>query len=323
MIRQQEVDQLFKSNAFLLAAKENGGISYEDGGTYISQPIQVEDHSSSTQMTTGYEALDLGVNSIYKDAKYEYAYYQQPILISGKEERLNSGERAIIKILDGKVKNVMRHLKTDINKQILAGGQARFSDLNSLNGVASTTGFLENVATGSQTNTVGGIDKALYQDTYGWQNQRATIGGAFSTDGLAALDQVYADVAGVGLGMAQAVIASKAGFRNYKRAIQANERYISQKSLDAGVMSLAFAGSKMILDIDMPTNNGVGTDEFTFYLLNFEGIKLCIHKDADFSMTDFESFPGYDIRGARLELMAQLTASHLGSQAVIVDGDTW
>ncbi len=323
-IRDGEVDELFKKVAFLANAKAKGGIEYENGGSYIHRPLSVNEHSTITQFSTGYEPVSLAVNSVLASAVYDWADFAQPIVISRKEELENSGEKAVVKILEARMRSVMGQLRRELNKQILAGNSTVLTRVNTLNGVSSTTGFLEDRAVGAQTNTVGGVSKTVYQSTTGWQNQFRSAAGAFGTNGKTAMDRIWIGANSVAhMGEIDSIIMSEAGMSNYKRILFSQERYIDEKTLDGGRMALAFAGAMVEQDLDMPANAGVGVDEITAYFLNFDGIKLIMHRDSDFEVTPFENIPGSAARQALLHVKCQLVADHLGSQGILVNGDTF
>jgi hypothetical protein len=126
------------------------------------------------------------------------------------------------------------------------------------------------------------------------------------------------------MGEVDAVLMSEAGFANYKRALFNQERYIDEKSLDGGRMALLFAGAPVEQDLAMPdaTVNGAG-NAATGYFLNFDGIKLCMHPDADFAVSDFEHISGTTARAATLYWKGQLIADHLGSQGLLFNGEVF
>jgi len=327
-IRDGEVDELFQKVAFLDHCKRAGGIEFEDGGIKIQRPLAIAEHSSITSLPTGYEPVSLAVNDVMQPAIYDWADFAAPIVITKKEELENQGEKAIVKIVEARMRSVMGMLRREINLQLLAGSSTVLTTLNSLNGVpaAMTTGFLEEgaPAAATQTNTIGGIQKSVV-DVVGWYNQIGDCAGGFNANGLAAMNSLWTTTnSRAPMGQVDAVIMSEAGFANYKRALFANERYIDEKSLDGGRMSLLYAGAPCEADIAMPdaTTNGVG-QAATAYFLNFDGIKLVMHPDADFAVSDFEHISGTTARAATLYWKGQLIADHLGSQGLLFDGEAW
>lgn len=179
-IRDGEVDELYKKVAFLDGVKKAGGVEVEKGGIKIQRPLSIQEHSTITQLATGYEPVSLAVNDVLRPAVYDWCDFVAPIVITKKEEMENSGEYAIVKILEARMKSVMGMLRRELNKQVLANTSTVLTSLNTLNGSsAGGTGFLEPRATASQTNIIGGISKVTFP-VAGWLNQFSN--GAVTTD---------------------------------------------------------------------------------------------------------------------------------------------
>tara|TARA_R110000787_G_scaffold226185_5_gene333983 strand:- start:36 stop:1055 length:1020 start_codon:yes stop_codon:yes gene_type:complete len=319
-IRDGEVDELFQKVAFLDNAAKAGGMEKEDGGTMLVRPLSLVEHSSITELPTGYESVSLAVSDVLRPAEYAWEDFVAPIVISKKEELENQSEKAIVKIVEARMRSVMGMLRRELNKQILAGSSTVLTGMNTLNGDSAVTanGFFEGTAPPGQTNTVGNISKTTYATTTGWQNQYQTAGAAFGANGLNRMFDIYtACNSRAPMGAIDLVIASEASFGFYKRALQANERYIDQKVLDGGRMALAFAGAAVEQDVEMPVA------DHSMYFLNFDGIKLITHKDADFAVSPFESIVGTTARAAQLYWKGQLIADHLGSQGVLDNAEAW
>jgi hypothetical protein len=314
-IRDSEVDQLFRKTAFLDLVKAGGGIEYENGGIKIQRPLSVVDHSTITQLATGYEPVSLAVSDVLKPAVYDWSDFVAPIVITTKEELENSGEKAIVKILEARMKNVMSMLRRELNKQILAGTSTVLSNMSSLNGFTLTTGFLEEGApdAANQTNIVGGLQKSVL-NVPGWFNSSIATTG----DIVADLTSLYQDCNQFSpFGDVNAIIVNPATFAAYKSALFTNERFMSGDKLDAGRLQLAFHAAVMEQDNEMPTNGGVLADTYSAYMLNFEGIKMCIHSDADFALSPMEHISGTTARAAQLYFKGQLIADHLRGSGVL------
>ena len=315
-IRDAEVDQLYRKTAFLDLVKSAGGIEYEDGGIKLQRPLSVVDHSTITQLATGYEPVSLAVSDVLKPAIYEWQDFVAPVLITRKEELENQGEKAIVKIVEARMKNVMAMFRRELNKQILAGTSTIMSNMSSLNGFTLTTGFLEEgvAAPATQTNTVGGLSKATL-NVPGWFNSRlASTGSANINADLTSLYQECNQFSP--FGDVSAIIVNPVTFAAYKAALFDKERYMSSDKLDGGRLQLAFAGAVMEQDNEMPDNTG-GAAKYSAYLLNFEGIKMCFHSDGDFAVSPFEFISGTTARSAQVYLKAQLIADHLRGSGVL------
>jgi len=327
-IRDGEVDELFQKVAFLDNCKKMGGIEYEDGGIKIQRPLALSEHSTITQLQTGYEPVSLAVNDVLEPAIYNWADFTAPIVITKKEELENKGEKAIVKIVEARMRSVMGMLRRELNKQILIGTSSVLSDVNTLNGAEG--GFLEAEPVGTQTNSVGGVSKAAYASTAGWQNQLADCDGAgagFGASGILAMQEASIKAASVApMGEINCVILSEATMANYRRALFAQERYINEKTLDGGRMQLAFGGAVVEADPQLNYTFTSGTyngKPLSGFMLNFDAIKMVFHREGDFAVSPFEHVSGTTARAAQLYVKCQLIADHLGSNVIIVDGEAY
>lgn len=325
-IRDGEVDELYQKVAFLDAARKHGGIEKEDGGIKIQRPLSIAEHSSITQLPTGYEPVSLAVRDVLQPAVYDWCDFTAPIVVTKKEELENSGEKAIVKIVEARMRSVMSMLRRELNKQILAGNSTILTTMNTLS-PAATAGFFEVETKATQSHTVGGVSKATF-NVPGWTNQIFDVGAAFGTDGIRGMQALYIGANSVSpMGDVNTVLLSENAMANYRRALFQQERYINEKTLDGGRMSLAFAGAAVEQDLEL----GFSATSVAFaktapvsgYMLNFNGIKLVLHKDADFAVSPFEHVAGTTARAAQLYVKTQLIADHLGSCGVLFDGDTY
>jgi len=324
-IRDGEVDELFQRVPFLDFAKRLGGIEYEDGGIKIQRPLAVSNHSTITQLATGYEPVSLAVQDVMQPALYEWSDFVAPIVITKKEELENSGEKAIVKIVEARMRNVMGLLRREINRQLVAGDSAVLTSLGTLNGVATATGFLEQGAptAAGQTNLVGGLARSLVPDGNGLFNRIFNANNVFGTDGIRGMHQIASETsARAPMGDIKLVLASEAGYANYRRAMFTQERYIDEKQLNAGYMSLAFGNAAVVQDVFMPLNTATGANlQATMYFINFDGIKLVMHSDGDLVVSPFEYIPGTTARSAQIYWKGQLIADNLSSCALLFNGE--
>ena len=321
-IRDTEVDELYKKVAFLDGVRRAGGVETEPGGIKIQRPLSIQEHSTITQLATGYEPVSLAVNDVLRPAIYDWADFTAPIVITKKEEMENSGEYAIVKILEARMKSVMGMLRRELNKQILRGDSTVLSAVNTLNGdaaaggIGSATGFLEHLAAGSQTNIVGGVDKGTFSGVPGWQNQFVDGGGTLAMTDLYNLYIAANSVAPSG--DISHLIMSDSAFSQYRNLLFTQERFVQTDKLDGGRMSLAFNGAVAEQDPEMGFASSAPGD-CEAYMLNYDGIKLVFHSEGDFAVSPFEHISGTTARAAQLYVKVQLVADHLGGQGVLIN----
>lgn len=327
----EETDALhIQSSWFEAAEKKFGkGKPVWDGGDILIEPITVAEHSQMTPFVTGYEPVNLSVTDTEVPIQWLWFSGVMPIVISKTEEMQNSGPNALVKIVDRRAKNVMAGFKRKFVKQTLIGGISGFSLLNTLNGVDSTSGFLEENAVGSQTNSIGGFSKSTYATLPGGNNQAYDCLNSFNTYGLASLAYINTKIQprrpeG---GKHTAWLFSEAFNQNVKRSVQAYERFVGGggEKVDPGKMYSLWDGVPCYTEVYMP-NAGTTTTAtpISAYALSMEHCKTMWHPEGFFKVDEFvDGRPTQAIRAALVWVMCQNTINHFGSQGVIVKGDTF
>jgi hypothetical protein len=304
----------------------------EDGGSRIIVPVGLAEHSSDTQLTTGYEEIDISVADGLRPAVYTWAHTVRPIAISGEEERLTGGSKTqVINLSKARTEMVANEMRRKFSKQMVSGNVTGWTNWNTLNGIDRSGGFLEEDAVGSQTNSIGGLSKSTYSTTQGWQNQLYDGAASFNANGLTGLYNLLTKIrARSPSGDPDIILASELGAINLKRALQANERYVSAKDLDGGKQVQMFDGIPVTVEPQMPISTATGgsssnTNPMTFAVINSKDIYVLWDSEIGyFYLTEFEFISGkYDVRSAKMHCRGQLIAKLLGSSGLAVDLETF
>lgn len=320
-------DGLHTSVAFLDAHTRIHGQASptQAGGSRIVQALGLGEHSKTTAMNTGFERIDLSVSDVSVPAVFDWAHCVAPVAISSEEEMTNQGESAIISILDMRTKQVAARMKREFVEQIVKGGVAGWEAWNTLNGVDHGDGFLEQDAVGFQGNSVGGVSKATFSTATGWQNQVFNGANSFNANGLAGLYDLKVETKAVSpSGEINVWLASRAAFKNLKRALQAQERYVDRVG-DGGRIVELWDGVQIDTEYYMPDDGAAtGTTPISFYALSLNDIHMMWDPKGFFELSDFQTVSGeYDVRSANIRCRGQLIASHLGSSGLAHSLDTF
>ena len=310
-----------------------GQPSKQSGHKWVGS-FQTGGHSSPTRRRTGYEQMNLSFSGVLTPMVLTPAEVSYPIGISGVEEDLNGGDLQTIELAARRSKSVMNEAKRQFEQQMIQGGVSQYDDWLTLNGIdhASThKGLLEAAAT--PTATIGGFNRATFAALEGVPNQFFDIGGSFNSAGLTGLYRTIIkakaratdDLSGL------SVICSEKGMENYKRTIQANERYMvtgTDGQLDATGMNLMINGVPAHVSTFMPNaGTNSASNPATFYILDLNAIYVCwskVIRDGYFSVSDFEPIGnGYQVRVSEILVRGQLWVEAFSSSAVLVDGETF
>ena len=311
----EEVDNLFKAVPLLEEMRSSGGVETYDGGQKLDVPLILAEHSSITQLSNGYEPVNLAVKDALRNATFNWCDFVAPVVITKKEELSNKGPKAVVSIAEARMKSVMGLLQREVEKQLIAGSSTVLTDLNTLrasNAARANGGFMSGGAYGTgQSGTVGGIDTAALSTFNNQYKRSATLSISDMTD-LYIQCQAYTP----GGGSPNLIISSAENYRDYKALLFANERFMAESSLDGGRLALMFHGARMYYDpfLDSVTD---GTNDIRAYFLNTDHLKLAFDSDAQFEMEDFEHISGYASRAANICTRLQMYIQHLGSQGLL------
>tara|TARA_R110002012_G_scaffold10876_4_gene49087 strand:+ start:178 stop:1194 length:1017 start_codon:yes stop_codon:yes gene_type:complete len=320
ILRDKEVDNTFKIIPLVDAVNTLGNVIESDGGSYIDSPVILTDHSTITQLSNGYEAVSLAVKDPLRTATYSWCDATAPVVITRKEELSNKGERAIIRIAEARLKQTMGMFKREIEKQLIAGDSTILTDLETLNGVDGATGWFEEGAFGSQTNTVGGIAKSGFPAS--WQNQVQS--GTFAANGLKKMQALLIDCQQFAPeGDVDLILASPLSYGAYKNQLQQLERYVSATEVRnmAGRLALEFNGAQMFIEPALGFTGSAGTVA-SMYFLNSRLFNIYFDRDAKFALGDMESISGYAAMSAQIAVRMQICSSNLSGHGILTGAES-
>ena len=117
ILRDREVDSTFRAIALLDAVQKAGNLERISGGSYVDVPLILTDHSQITQLSSGYESVNLAVKDVMRTGTSSWCDAVAPIVITKKESLSNKGERAVIRIAEARMKQVMGMLRREFTSR--------------------------------------------------------------------------------------------------------------------------------------------------------------------------------------------------------------
>lgn len=235
-------DNVSRNNALLARLNKKGRIKPFDGGRTIVQELDYANNQTFTWYS-GYQTININPSQVFSAAEFPIRQAALVVSISGLEELQNSGEEAIIDLLEGRVENGERTFMNGLSNGIYGDGSVS----GSINGLQLL------VAASPGTGIVGGIDRATW--TF-WRNiafSAATNGGvpAGPSNIQQYMDSLYVQLKR-GRDGPDLIVADNNMFRFYLQSLQAIQR-ITQESAapelaEAGFMSLKYIESDVVLD---------------------------------------------------------------------------
>jgi len=299
-------DNVTKNNALLNRLKRKGKVKTVSGGRTIVQELEYAENGTFKRYS-GYEALDISPSDVFTGAEYNYAQAAVAVTISGLEMLQNSGEEAIIDLLESRIGNAERTITNNIALDIYSDGSADGG---------RQIGGLQALVASTPTNTVGGINASTY--TF-WRNiafSGVTNGGsATSVANIQSyMNRLYVQLVR-GADRVDLIVADNNYWRLYLESLQAIQRIQSDEMASAGFSSLKYMNADVVLDGGF----GGGAPTNTMYMLNTDYIFFRPHVDRFFTPLGDERFAvNQDAMVKLIGFAGNMTVSNRSLQGVLV-----
>lgn len=235
-------DNVSRNNALLARMNKKGRIKTFSGGRTIVQELNYANNSTFTWYS-GYQTVNINPSQVFSAAEYPIRQAALAISISGLEELQNSGEEAIIDLLESRVENGEMTFMNGLSNGIYGDGTVS----------GSISGLQLLVAASPSTGTVGGIDRAQWAF---WRNivfSALTNGGAAASSAniLNYMNSLWVQLVR-GRDFPDLIVADNLMYRNYMQSLQAIQRISSDGGApdlaEAGFTSLKYMNSDVVLD---------------------------------------------------------------------------
>lgn len=266
-------DNITKNNALLFRLRKRGNVKTVSGGRTIVQELEYAENGTFKRYS-GYEALNISPSDVFTGAEFNYAQAAVAVSISGLEQLQNTGEEAIIDLLESRIKNAEKTLVNNIALDCYSDGTA--------DGGRQIGGLALLVSQTPTTGVVGGIDASTTVGTF-WRNLKfsgVTDGGTATTSAniQSYMNRLYVQLVRQ-TDKPDLIIADNNYFRLYLESLQAIQRITSNEMGEAGFDSLKYMNSDVVLDGGF----GGGAPANTMQFLNTDYIYFRPHVDRNFA----------------------------------------
>ena len=247
-------DNFSRNNALIRRLNTRGKVKSFSGGRTIVQELSYA-NNSTFQWYSGYQVLNVSPSQTFTAAEFPIRQAALAISISGLEELQNSGEEAIIDLLESRIENGEDTFLNGLSEAMYGDG----STTGTINGLQNL------ISTAPTSGVVGGIDRSLWQF---WRNiaySALTNGGATATSANIQhyMNSVYKQIVR-GRDKPDLIVADGNYWQLYHESLQAIQRIQTENGApdmaEIGFESLKYMGSDVVLDGGF---QGFTTDPFT------------------------------------------------------------
>lgn len=302
-------DNVSNHNAFHQRMNAKGRKETLDGGLTIVRELDYAENGT-WQRYSGFDPLDITAQDVLTAAEYEWKQAAVHITASGRELRINSGDRAITNLAKSRLTNAMRTFKNNMSSDLYSDGTAT----NQINGLQS---IIPDTAGG----TVGGINGSTYtfwQATV--QDASSPISGSSITLSDTTFDspfmlQLWLELER-GVDKPDLITLSNDYWTFFEDSQVSLKRYTTDtdKSTDsgsAGFVSLKYKTADVIHD------GGSGISAAHGYMLNTDYMMLACHEDANMTEVEEQRAINQDAVVIPVIWMGNVTCSNRKRQGVL------
>ena len=113
-------DNVSNHNPLLNRMRERGNLTQVTGRDIVRE-LEYADNST-VALYNGYEVLDTSPADVLTAAVFEYKQLAGNVTISGREQIQNSGEQAIINLLEARIGNLERSMENSLASSLFSDG---------------------------------------------------------------------------------------------------------------------------------------------------------------------------------------------------------
>jgi hypothetical protein len=254
-------DNVSNHNPLLNRMRERGNMTLITGRDIVRE-LEYADNGT-VSFYNGYEVLDTSPADVLSAAVFEYKQLAGNVTVSGLEQIKNSGEQAIINLLEARIGNLERSMENSLASSLFSDGTGTSS---------KEIGGLQLVVADAGSGTVGGINSSTF--TF-WQNKQATAtSSAFSTTNIQSdMNSLYIQLVR-GTDAPDLVVAGSTPYTTFLATLQTLQRVADSRLADLGFTAVKYLNSDVVYDSNCAASR--------MYFLNTNYLRLETAAGRDF-----------------------------------------
>lgn len=260
----QIADNITDNNAVLKWLSKRGNVKPFSGGNVIYQELSFRDNGNAGYYQ-GYDLLPVAAQDVISAAEFAIKQAACPVVISGLEELQNAGKEQIIDLLEARMSVAESSMDNLISNGLYSDGSG--------SGGKQITGLNAAVPVSPST-TYGGIDPVAFPF---WANQVTDTSGVTASTIQASWNAMYAKLVR-GSDKPDLILVDNATWSLFVNSLQAQQRFTSAQSAEAGFDTIKFMSADVVLDGGIEGNCPLNTAFF----LNTKYIHWRPHRDRNF-----------------------------------------
>lgn len=308
-------DNIKNNNAVLVAMDKYGGLVEEGGGRTIIEELFFDQNQTAAWYFGG-DPFSTAFNPTMTAAEYDWKQLGGAVFITGRDQRMNSGPEAEIKLVASRFTALEITLENQLNTGVLSNGTGF--------GGKQLTGLSSLVSKTPTSGIVGGIDRGAPANAF-WRNYKlqpaVDIAGAAVTGPANIKGYFTRTIINLTRGVDKpTLILSGAGhYESLMTAMQAQQWITDPTLAKAGFENIVYQGIPVVLGGGVSFDGSTLVQSDLSYFLNTKYLKLVAHRDANFDMLEDVQSINQDAMVTLCVWMGALTLSNAKLQGVLFD----
>lgn len=285
-VRDTLADNIFNRIPLFKWLSTKGKVT-ENGGASLVIPL-LFGKNGTAKAYSGYGILDTTPVEGITAAQFAWKQYAASITISGLEEMQNTGDKAIIKLLDAKIKQAESSLRDKMDIDAWATSQG--------------TNALVPIPLIVDTSTsVGDISKT----SNSWWQGQSVSSGSFAARGLSDMRNLYNTILNQSVDNSgpDAIFSAQSPFEYYEGTLQPQQRFTDDKMASAGFENVKYKRAMFTFDTNCPSGK--------LYMLRSDNLNLVVHSKRNFVNTPFIKPENQDAKVAQILWMGALVSDNI------------
>jgi len=292
--RKKFADNVSNGNVLLKYLNMKGKIVTNGGDTLVEELMYASGNGGSySEADTMIVTKPEGLSAAEFNWKQEYA----TITLTGTDKLRNSGKEKMQSLMEARAKQAEITMSNRLGSLIYGDGTG--------NGGKDVLGLAAICSTTPTTGILGGINRAT--DTF-WRNKVNASVGSFGSNGITAMGSMVRQLTR-GVDRPKVIVAGNTVFGYVENLAHGKAQFNNPNLADLGFHALKFEGIDLLYDPQCPDDR--------MYFLNLDYLKLRVHPDKDFDMSDFVTPADQDVSIAKILWAGQLTVSNCALQGVL------
>ena len=305
-MKSEAQDQIFDATPFWFWLKQNGGLSPEQGGRFLTVALRYA-KSDNVEFVRRGSSVALSDKEFLTVGDEQWRYMVDTIVRFGIDDQQNRGKNSIMSLMQSKLDNSKDSL-TDTLETRLTGTSGTDQFLGLLDIVPD-----DPTVTGA---TLHGIDPSVFD---WWQSQTLTMASqSFATEANIRMNRLLNTCSNNRTqDTPDIIVAGKHPFELYWENTLEQRRVTNQTLGDAGFQNIEFRGVPMIWS-PVINSDDIATTDGRMYFLNTRFLKFVFDPMLFFDMTRWKDIPSQvNDRTAQIILAGNLITSRRRTHGVL------